>query len=296
MRKWIIQSFLIAATPMLITMQIGRAEESKNKEIESYPFNPTEIVKQLQSADVAIYGNEMVWQKQEGTKGLVGWEGESKDGYLYIRIVPEQIMLGGRATIAQEVANLLIAVAAVNKAVFPEDYEIVNKEILIDLIEKAAANLDESQSTMFQGLRLEAGKTSSGLFAYAITRDPVFQKPSEFTIGTPEHTFASYVWAWKNEQWNEMVRYCQITWRSKETDPAEKLKAHHGWCTPISFRIIDKSGGPGFVTIRYELEIKFGGVTDKKEKKANVIKETAPYKASPDGKFGTWGVNPLSAL
>jgi len=291
-----IQGVIISVIFTLITIRVGRAEESKNKEIKSYPFNPTEIVKQLRSSEYYHYAGRIVWKKQTDLAGKDLWQGVNDDSTLHFRIVPSQIIMSSDASTTDEDAAFILLIAAINQVVFPEDYEIVNKEIFIDLMVNAYANLDESQSTMFQGLRLETVKTSSGLFAYAITRDPVFQKPSEFTIGTPEHTFASYVWAWKNEKWSEMVSYCQITWRSNEADPVEKLKAHHGWCTPISFRIIDKTGGPGFVTIRYELEIKFGGVTDKKEKKANVIKETAPYKASPDGKFGTWGVNPLSAL
>jgi len=122
-----------------------------------------------------------------------------------------------------------------------------------------------------------------------------FQEPSEFQTGIAEHTLAGYILAWKDQDWERMVEFTQLTWRENEKDPVEALEAQYDLKTLKGFEIIDSEKISEVTTditfvVWYEL---FTNQIDKKQIVARVIKESVPY--TPDEQ-GQWGVNPISAL
>ncbi len=122
-----------------------------------------------------------------------------------------------------------------------------------------------------------------------------FQTPSEFPQGSAERALAEYITAWKNQNWQRMVKFSQKTWVSAESDPARTLKGCYDFKTLKGFEvkgtktISDAAKDITFV-VYYEA---ITNQIDKKQITARVIKETAPYKPSSQGQ---WGVNPISAL
>lgn len=122
-----------------------------------------------------------------------------------------------------------------------------------------------------------------------------FQSPNEFSNGTPERVLAEYILAWKNQNWNEMVNFSQKTWKDKESDPTGLLEAWYDFKTLKGFeiknvkKISDVTSDITFI-VNYEA---FTNQISKKQITARIIKETAPYTPSVDGK---WGVNPVSML
>jgi len=101
--------------------------------------------------------------------------------------------------------------------------------------------------------------------------------------------------AWKANNWSEMLKYTQKTWRSKENNNSELLKNWFYLKDLLTFKIlkinqISESCVDVLLSIRYV----FGDSKLKETKiRARVICEIEPYKP---GKDGEWGVNPLSIL
>ncbi len=170
MRKWMIQSAIISVIFTLITMQVGRAEESKNKEVELYAFNPTEIVKQLRSSEIYSDANRIAWEKEIDPDGTEWWHGDTEDELIFFRITPVQIMMIGGSATAEDAVAVLLAASAVNQVVFPKTYDSVNQTIFRYLLHKAAADLDEPQSTTHKELYVEVMKRSDGILVYSIKK------------------------------------------------------------------------------------------------------------------------------
>jgi len=111
----------------------------------------------------------------------------------------------------------------------------------------------------------------------------------------PVDALTSFMDAWKDSNWSEMLKYTQKTWRSKENNNSDLLK---NWfylkdlltfkvlkINQISLSCVDVILGIGYI---------FGDSKIKETKiRARVICETEPYKPSPTGE---WGVNPISIL
>jgi hypothetical protein len=122
-----------------------------------------------------------------------------------------------------------------------------------------------------------------------------FQLPSEFSEGSAERALAEYVFAWKNQDWSEMVKWSQKTWSDGEPDPAGLLEAWYDFKTLKGFEIKDVEIVSEVLTditfvVHYEA---IANQISKKQIAARVIRETAPYEPSLQGE---WGVNPISAL
>ncbi|MFH1373148.1 MAG: hypothetical protein ABII79_05070 [bacterium] len=255
------------------------------------PFDPDEIVKQLKSSEFYAHADSIIWERETNLLGTSWWHGQTEHLSVHFRIVPDQLAVSILASTPDGMATALLTITALNRAAFPIDHDSITREIIPQLLKAAESNPSESQATTHNNLGLEVAKTPTGLLAYIITREPVFQKPSDFSPGTPEYTLANYIWTWKDQDWVAMVEHCQLTWRSNSNDPTDDLKVWLNFCTPVGFRIIDKEGGPAVVNISFTLKVDCQGLKKEKIKTARVIKERAPYKVSVDG---LWGVNPYS--
>ncbi len=125
--------------------------------------------------------------------------------------------------------------------------------------------------------------------------DYTFQTPADFDQGSAEYALAEYVQAWKNQDWEKMAEYTQLTWKSESNDPAEELSSWFGFKDLKGFEmtgtntVSDVTRDITFV-VQYEFTT---NQISKKEITARVIKETSAY--MPDNK-GQWGVNPISTF
>ena len=123
----------------------------------------------------------------------------------------------------------------------------------------------------------------------------VFQQASDFPLGSPERTVAEYAAAWRDQDWQRMVNFTQITWLDSSPDAPDELAAFydfkllHGFEISGVEQITDVAARVTF-SVAYEL---FAGEIETKEITAMVIKEVAPLSPSPEGQ---WGVNPISTL
>jgi len=107
---------------------------------------------------------------------------------------------------------------------------------------------------------------------------------------TAEYVVSEFFSCWKNGNFGEIDNYVQGTWLYHHNS----FKEMFGHLELTDFYIYDKE----IITdCRQEVDFRADIVLDNKTKsmygKANVICEEAPYKPTPNGK---WGVNPLSLL
>ncbi len=124
-----------------------------------------------------------------------------------------------------------------------------------------------------------------------------------------------FLYAWQNKKYNNMYKYCQLTWKKnhKKTElkkmfrnteivkfeivqehPNDAAILRHDIEINVKIRFKDKTE---FVKTLLEnlglSEIKPGMIIDGVVKKVTIIPENAPYK--PD-ENGTFGVNPISVM
>lgn len=124
----------------------------------------------------------------------------------------------------------------------------------------------------------------------------VFQESTEFQKDSAESTLAEYVKAWKDQDWDKMTNYVQLTWKDGKNDPAGELEAWYGYKIPLKgFEITDVTKVSD-VTSDITFTVQYEAITDQISKKqitARIIKETAPYTPSEQGQ---WGINPISTF
>jgi len=115
-----------------------------------------------------------------------------------------------------------------------------------------------------------------------------------YAIGSAERALAEFLTAWRDEDWDRMAEFTQITWRSGEENPAELLEAQYGFKDLLGAEMVRKEewGSDAAVKIIATIYYRIAQV-EKKTITAMVICETEPYTTDPEGK---WGVNPLSTL
>ena len=98
--------------------------------------------------------------------------------------------------------------------------------------------------------------------------------------------------AWKNQDWQKVLDYCQISWVDASPDPMEELKILLGYklveIGMIDLIPVSDVASRGKIKIEYNIA---RGVSKKAEIEPMIICETAPL--TPDIK-GKWGVNPIS--
>lgn len=122
-----------------------------------------------------------------------------------------------------------------------------------------------------------------------------------FQQGDPRYTYACFIEAVIKKDWEEALKWCQITWKETTDEPIEMLKQyfydHEAYeCIYIKRSNTEKERdlNPDTVCdIITMLQVKIKGVIVKRKFRPRLIKETGIRK--PDAN-GTWGVNPISAL
>lgn len=129
--------------------------------------------------------------------------------------------------------------------------------------------------------------------------------PSDYQQGLPERALAEYLAAWQECAWGKMLESTQLTWRNQTPAAVERLKSQHEFMKLNGAEMISAKTPPGvngsvcqdiITTIYYTVplgEKKFRKTVKEKKIKARLIRESAPFKANKNGK---WGVNPVSAL
>lgn len=114
-----------------------------------------------------------------------------------------------------------------------------------------------------------------------------------------EKTLKKFLQCWKDQNWIEMLKYVQQTWKSEKTKPMSTLIDYFSHKNIIKIKILDIENINNVMTdinfsIKYALVNKAEPNRTFNEKiSARLICEKEPYK--PDVK-GQWGVNPVSIL
>jgi len=104
-----------------------------------------------------------------------------------------------------------------------------------------------------------------------------------------QETLEAYLASWKAGDFESMFELCQLTW--KEGKNVIGLKNLAGRNIPSDYKIISSTTVSSVLRcFAVELYFTNGGAISAV---VNVICESAPYKTAP---YGTWGVNPVSAL
>jgi hypothetical protein len=128
-------------------------------------------------------------------------------------------------------------------------------------------------------------------------------------------SLTKFMYAWHNKKYNNMYKYCQLTWKSNHSKT--ELKDMFSNTELLKYEIVQQHPNQAAI-LRYDIEvdvkvrfkdktgfvkkileslglsdIKPGMVVDGVIKKVTVIPENAPYK--PD-ENGTFGVNPISVM
>jgi len=122
-----------------------------------------------------------------------------------------------------------------------------------------------------------------------------FPSPKAYTPGTAERCMAEFLYAWHKHDYKKMVSFTQLTWRSDKSDlsESEKLRALFSLETPLTYEIMSMSGNNVCRDFKIKIIHDLAGRTQEVIGSARVIKESGPYDPS---EYGTWGVNPSSAL
>ena len=108
-------------------------------------------------------------------------------------------------------------------------------------------------------------------------------------------TLTKFMDAWKDNNWSEMLKHTQKTWRSKGNNNSEMLKNWFYLKDLLTFKVLRiEAISNSCVDILLSIKYVFGDSKLKETKiRARVICETEPYKPDPEG---AWGVNPISIL
>jgi len=111
----------------------------------------------------------------------------------------------------------------------------------------------------------------------------------------PIATLTNFMNAWKDNNWSEMLKNTQKTWRSKENNNDELLKNWFYLKDLLTFKVLKINQiSESCVDILLGIKYVFGDSKLKETKiRARVICETEPYKPGPAGE---WGVNPIGIL
>ncbi len=114
-----------------------------------------------------------------------------------------------------------------------------------------------------------------------------------YPAGSAERAFAEFLTAWKDEDWNRMAEFTQITWRSIEPNPAQTMWGMYEVKDLLGAEIVNVSKvSDSCIDITATIYYRISQV-EKKNITGRVICEIAPYTPNPGG---DWGVNPDSTL
>ncbi|GAH75273.1 unnamed protein product [marine sediment metagenome] len=118
-------------------------------------------------------------------------------------------------------------------------------------------------------------------------------KVEDYAEGTPERKMAEFFKAWKEADWEAMVKATQISWIEAMPKAKEMLKAMFQFklinAEVAESRMLNNVAFAAMVKIDYQIA---RGVVKTMESDVRVICEKEPMLPAPDGE---WGVNPNSA-
>lgn len=126
-----------------------------------------------------------------------------------------------------------------------------------------------------------------------VLKSEVSDMSGSYTRGSPEWTLSKYLEAWQQQDWKEMVRYTQKTWK-KRANPSQMLANWYDFkkLTDVTIGVPQRKSSC-CVDIPFTIQYSFGGEIRRKRILARLIRESGPYQPSTTGE---WGVNPLSTL
>ncbi|GAH62633.1 unnamed protein product [marine sediment metagenome] len=117
-------------------------------------------------------------------------------------------------------------------------------------------------------------------------------KVEDYAEGTPERKLAEFYKAWKETDWETMVKVTQISWIEAMPKAKEMLKAMFQFklinAELVESRMLNNVAFAAMVKVQYLIA---RGVVKDMECDARVICEKEPMLPAPDGE---WGVNPQS--
>ena len=117
-------------------------------------------------------------------------------------------------------------------------------------------------------------------------------KIEDYAKGTPKRKLAEFFRAWKDGDWEDMVKASQISWIEAMPKAREMLKAMYSFklfnADIIESRMLNNVAFAAIVKVDYQIA---RGVVKSMESDARVICEKEPMLPSPNGE---WGVNPNS--
>ncbi|MCX6645817.1 MAG: DUF4340 domain-containing protein [bacterium] len=186
--------------------------------------------------------------------------------------------------------------ASVNE--YPNDVFRVS-DTVINTIALAPANLAPgAESTNGSAVSGEQNlSTSEGEQIPQEIHEPMynFEELSQYGQNTSEYALVQYMIAWRDQNWNQMSQYVELTWKDSENDPVGMLEAWHDFKILKGFQIESVTRTSSVANdITYIIEYEFGtNNVVKKRVTARVIRESAPYTTNENGR---WGVNPTSTL
>lgn len=110
--------------------------------------------------------------------------------------------------------------------------------------------------------------------------------------GTPQAALMGFMQAWRNADYDAMVKHTQLSWKASVPSVQSMLKAM--FCFKPTLIRVNETRFLSDVSFEADMNICYEiarGVEKSLPVKAMVIRESAPLVPSPDG---TWGVNPPS--
>ena len=103
--------------------------------------------------------------------------------------------------------------------------------------------------------------------------------------------------AWRNKDWKNMARACQITWLSNNNNAEQELKDMFGQINLLEYNIKKKDILMTPSKVMAHIPIGLVSHISKSVKTEHsigvAVREKNPYETSKSGK---WGINPLSIL
>lgn len=118
-------------------------------------------------------------------------------------------------------------------------------------------------------------------------------KVKDYAEGTPEWKLAQFYEAWKNGDWEAMMRTMQISWTEAMPKAKKILKEIFQFklvdAELVESRMLNNVAFSAIVKVQYLLA---RGMVKNMECDVRVICEKEPMLPAPDGE---WGVNPQSA-
>jgi hypothetical protein len=165
-------------------------------------------------------------------------------------------------------------------------------DAVLKLVGKNGENLAGDKVEKAYGFKIMETSYQTDL-KLGITSYPMVNVNS-YPPNSPERAFAEFLNAWKNQDWDAMVKFTQKTWRSGEKNPAEWLSFNIGIKDLLGAEILNKNTiSDVMVDINVKVYYALGNEVGDETRVVRIVREIDAYKPSTQGE---WSVNPISAL